>query len=284
MNKNTTVVIPIGPGHDDLSYHAIDSVETQTIKAALAVVWDQRGKGAGWARNQGLEQVRTPYVLFLDADDWLEPNAIELFEAAIEPDRYVYSDWFQDGKVKQAAACAFCITEEHGLQRAHVITALLPTEWAREIGGFDEDFPVMEDTDFWVKLRYVGKREGKRIATPLMHYGLEGWRSKFAVERAENGEPFFTELCLNLRKEILARYKDEQESTMSCCGQPGEVSDAPMNAKIQGDMLVRVLGGGNRRFMGLSTGRMYRGGNGLKLWIAPSDVEMSPSKFKVVRK
>lgn len=40
--------------------------------------------GVAHARNRGLEQVETPYVLFLDSDDWLERNTISSMIELVE--------------------------------------------------------------------------------------------------------------------------------------------------------------------------------------------------------
>ena len=279
---NTTVVIPVGPGHSDLSFQAIDSVKDQTIDAELIVIHDSEGKGPGWARNRALDQVQTRYTLFLDADDWLVPEAVETFENAIAGDWYAFCDWYQGSKTKRAPDCAFCITEEHGIQFGHLITALLPTAWAREIGGFSETMSVMEDTDFWVKLRYVGKRAGRRVATPLVHYSADGWRSQQIIDRMEHGQPVFNELRETLRAEIMERYRG-QDKTMGCCGQPGIRSDAPTNAKLENDVLVRPQWAGNRRLMGYASGRVYRGSKAKKMWIAPEDLRIMGNMFKAVK-
>jgi len=42
-------------------------------------VEDECGYGPSWARNKGLEQVEGEYIVFVDADDYLLPGALETF-------------------------------------------------------------------------------------------------------------------------------------------------------------------------------------------------------------
>jgi glycosyltransferase involved in cell wall biosynthesis len=68
-------------------------VQAQTVDCAIETLVDYGGRGAGWARNRLLERVSTPFVVFLDADDYIEPNFVERCLAVWQPGRYVYTDW-----------------------------------------------------------------------------------------------------------------------------------------------------------------------------------------------
>ncbi len=95
-----SVIIPVGPGHEQEVVNALDSLEAQTFrKWEAVVVWDSpdrsvvpalhkaypyarlyftRGEeGAGKARNVGAAAARAPLLVFLDADDWLYPRFME---------------------------------------------------------------------------------------------------------------------------------------------------------------------------------------------------------------
>lgn len=54
--------------------------------------------GVAYARNHGLEQVETPYVLFLDSDDWLDPNTISSMIEIVErsgPEMAVFGFYYE---------------------------------------------------------------------------------------------------------------------------------------------------------------------------------------------
>ena len=113
-----SVIIPVGPGHEDLLVDALDSVENQSFRQWEAiVVWDSKEKselqeeyrkafpfvkflytmgevGAGRARNFGVERARAPFVVFLDADDTLHMQAIEgMLDAWGETESIIYTDY-----------------------------------------------------------------------------------------------------------------------------------------------------------------------------------------------
>lgn len=46
------------------------------------VIIDQSNQGQGYARNRAIERATGDYILFLDADDWLEPTALPSLLAA----------------------------------------------------------------------------------------------------------------------------------------------------------------------------------------------------------
>lgn len=113
-----SVIIPVGPGHEQAVTEALDSVSGQTLRQWEAVVvWDAGGeiparlqtaypwvrwgstggegkRGAGVARNAGRKLARAPLLLFLDADDWLYPNCLDrMVEEYQITGHAVYSDF-----------------------------------------------------------------------------------------------------------------------------------------------------------------------------------------------
>lgn len=77
--KNVTVAIPTIPGREQLLARALASVDTQTLRPHRVLVHnDTERRGAAWCRNQLLRQVRTSWVAWLDDDDELLPDHLEV--------------------------------------------------------------------------------------------------------------------------------------------------------------------------------------------------------------
>lgn len=65
-------------------------------------VFTQKNQGPGIARNRGLEEARGEYILFLDADDYLEPDSLSFLLSEAEDKNldilfYSYRAIFEDG-------------------------------------------------------------------------------------------------------------------------------------------------------------------------------------------
>jgi glycosyltransferase involved in cell wall biosynthesis len=118
-----SVVIPVGNGHKQHVFNALDSLESQTMRKWEVIVVDDtddlaswsfdgidnmlksypyvrmvktEGRmGAGYARNRGAEVARASLLLFLDADDnFLVPEALEKMLAAWNSEGMaVYTDY-----------------------------------------------------------------------------------------------------------------------------------------------------------------------------------------------
>jgi GT2 family glycosyltransferase len=165
-----TFVIPVAPHHKPTLQRAVESVRQQTIPCEVIALDDKKGVGPGALRNRALGMVKTPFVVFLDADDFVMPRFAEACLAAWRPNTYVWTHWFEDGLVRP-------LPHEEGLTVIdHLVTCFMSTDLALSHGGFDEHFSGGEDTDFYVKLLSHGVKS-VRVAEPLVSYTQGGQRS-----------------------------------------------------------------------------------------------------------
>lgn len=188
------VIIPVGPGHAPFVYDAVDSVDAQTFRNFECIVVNDSGEplpplpswvhvvngegrerlgGAAAARNAGIRASRAPLFLPLDADDYLQPEAVEHMLANYmggkEP-AVIYSDFYEDpeGVMRVYQTPDY---DPHLLVRRgaiHAVTALTPRRFWEEVGGYAEDVP-WED---WVMALAIAGRGycSRRVALPLFTY------------------------------------------------------------------------------------------------------------------
>jgi glycosyltransferase involved in cell wall biosynthesis len=279
-----SVVTPVGPGHTDILTDALDSLEAQTFRKWESIVVNDSGeeidltawpyvhlvetpggKGAGYARNRGTEIAKGKYIVYLDADDFLQSNALERFIAAARqyPDTWVYPDMYThrgNGELEYYGCSDFNAKE---LWRKGIapVTCLYTKKMWEKVGGFDEE-SHREDWEFHLRLASAGIC-GIRLPEPLLTY-----RHSTGTRRASG----------SIRREAaLLHEKYNQEELMKRCGgcqkrarmkkSPPGTPQAPGLELKEGDQWVLLEFTGNNRndmhFRGKG-GRRYIAGNNNK--------------------
>jgi len=286
-----TVVIPVGPGHDKFVVDAIDSLLAQTFTRWHLIVVNNSGGplpkvpsfaeiitlpggiGVAEARNAGLARVNTPWWIPLDADDYLQPEALEIMiESATEKNGYYYCDWIkseaQEIHETEDFSCDMWLTKFR-----HAVTALYPTQASKDVGGFDTTPQYWEDWDFALRLVEHGVCP-IRIPLPLFYYrmGTGNRREELYAQRVEMVERI---------KERWGVYLRGEKSLMGCgcSGKRVVISTPPQSqsvAPITGDMILlqyTVSGAPSVRYTGAATGHSYKfdGGGRAMQWVHASD-------------
>ncbi len=239
-----SVVIPCGEGHEELLEDALSSLEAQSFRKWEVIVVMDNGledhpimrrfpyvrwlntdsiRGAGHARNLGVSIARGQLLLFLDADDWLSPDALDKMVMAYQTtSSAIFSDYYGIAHVEHIAKLGKDLSNrivsrddktletkiyykaiDYDYERAMAqpqnppylwcnVTTLIPRHWHDECGGFDETMSAWEDVLYWYKLAWMGK-PFHRIEEPLLTYrfttgtrrerGLADWDGLMAYMR-----------------------------------------------------------------------------------------------------
>jgi hypothetical protein len=247
-------------------------------------------------------------VVFLDADDYLLPQALELMLRAhvSSGGKYIYTDWLAVGATETVHDEAPEYDQAGWLMHGqHAVTALLPTAWARDVGGFDETMPGWEDWDFYIKFAIKGYC-GERVAVPLLAYRQTTGTVRERSFAAKDD-------LLAILRERYAAYATGEQPMPGCCGGNGDAvlaAKQTIQAMSQG---VSLLGVGQTEqlqmtttglpsvvrmeyvgarlgavtFFGKQAGRQYRGGRdpmSRYCDVQPEDVEhlVATGDWKVI--
>ncbi len=127
----------------------------EVLRRAGYPVVDQENRGLAAARNRGMEEVRTPYVLPLDADNRLRPGfvgpALEILEAEPEVGA-VYGDRRDFGLRSETLRLGPFDLDSMLVSNSIDACAVLRKEVWSACGGYDPHMPApgLEDWDLWL--------------------------------------------------------------------------------------------------------------------------------------
>jgi peptidoglycan/xylan/chitin deacetylase (PgdA/CDA1 family)/2-polyprenyl-3-methyl-5-hydroxy-6-metoxy-1,4-benzoquinol methylase len=156
------IVIDDGSGDDTFAIANQFAIQDSRIQ-----VITQLNQGVSAARNFGVKEASSDWVLFLDADDWILPTHLEKLTDALKFDPSldaVYCGWTRvtpDGKTINydfsnqasqifAAFARSCVIAIHScIVRRHLIL---------DVGGFDPELPTCEEWDLWQRIARTGAR------------------------------------------------------------------------------------------------------------------------------
>jgi glycosyltransferase involved in cell wall biosynthesis len=291
-----SIIIPVGPGHEELLIDALDSVDAQAFRRWECIVVNDTGRPLRWvpswakiittsgkigvaaARNLGVAASTAKLFLPLDADDTITMDClVHMVRTQKEFGGYVYCDWYkrETGKPTEVWEVsdwnAQFLIDRGSL---HAVTALYPKAAWEAIGGFDEELSAWEDWDFQLKLANTGWC-GTRIPQPLFTYRVDK-----GTRREDNfgGGPGSSGFEIS-KQGILRKWKpffDGKEELMGCRSCPngggGQLqppptfsSTAPVMAanELEKYEIFEYIGSkaGTMNFRGRETGTMYRFSN-----------------------
>ena len=161
----------------------IDDGSTDETPAVLAKfegnpkirIHRQENQGLTKTNNKAIEMSGGEYIMRLDADDYLDENALLVLAnvldskpevALVYPDYYVVSE---DGELIRLERRSKVYEEDELLDLpSHAACAMIRKSCLVELGGYNEDIPRQDGYDLW--LRLIQRYQVYNVNLPLFYY------------------------------------------------------------------------------------------------------------------
>ncbi len=197
---------------DPATLAALDRLRARSVR-----VISQENRGLCGARNRGTAETDSELVLFLDNDDLLEPEAIQLLVAVLLENpaaAYAYPDqrFFGDRELVWETQDF----DESDLRWSNhpTVASLIRREAIEKVGGFDPHLAHgWEDWALWLDLLREGYR-GVRAPAPLFRHRRHG---RTMTHGAQDHAPALREILLDTRS---ALYEPHSLSTAKRLARP----------------------------------------------------------------
>ena len=264
-----SIIIPVADYHAELVDRAKESAMKQTLPCEVLVHYDHERKGPGFARNEAVLDATGAFLVFLDADDYLEPDFVEKCVQTYQPGRYVYSAWHEtDGVHKVKTPC-----QPYSNGGYHLVTTLYPTKAFKALGGFNEHLPGGEDTDFYLRSARLGICP-LYVDAPLVHYTPQGQRGVAFEAMGEDMRIIMQDIY----------YRNGAEKAVMPCNCTEPIKLDPNAGQMPGMVQAEALYAAMTR-VGPATGHAYprnHFGQGEVMWVYPQDAYARPDWWRVL--
>jgi glycosyltransferase involved in cell wall biosynthesis len=154
----------------------------------------QENRGLSAARNAGARGAETDYLVFLDADDRLEPAFCSTLSAALRSAPPEASHSYCQERITGIRTGLWRVPDWDPmlllLTNLHPVTAMVRRDRFEAVGGFDETLrDGYEDWDLW--LRFAGHGwKGVRVREPLFVWNRHSPDTMIAGSSARHAELF----------------------------------------------------------------------------------------------
>ncbi|MBL7858472.1 MAG: glycosyltransferase family 2 protein [Cyclobacteriaceae bacterium] len=173
-HKNIELFI-IDDGSEDNSKHIM---EEYRYTPHVTVIY-QQNKGLNATNNVAMNLATGKYFMRLDADDFLDPYAIETMVAAMDADDelgLIFPDYYYidaDGNIiGEERRHDFETDVSLYDQPAHGACTMVRLEFLKKLGGYNEAFTCQDGYELWIK--FTLNHKVNNINKPLFYYRRHG--------------------------------------------------------------------------------------------------------------
>lgn len=164
-------LIIIDDGSTDNSREIIESFSGED---KVKIVY-QKNKGLNVTNNIAMRSARGKYLMRLDADDFLDHNALLVLSNALEKDGdlgLVFPDYYLIDENDHILG----IEKRHHFEKevtlfdqpAHGACTMIRRDFLLELSGYDENYSCQDGYELWLK--FIDKHKIKNVSTPLFYY------------------------------------------------------------------------------------------------------------------
>lgn len=212
----------------------------------------QKNKGLNVTNNIAMKLARGKYIMRLDADDYLNENALLILSQKLENDRelaLVFPDYYlvdEKGNI---------IVEEkrHNFdevtmfdQPAHGACTMIRKNVLIELGGYSEEFNRQDGYELWIKI--IKNKKVANINLPLFYYrqhknSLTKNKEKLYNTRHEIIKKHTKELDIKSKKHIAIVPIRESEDTPLCLNKFSDTTllDITINNLLKAENIEKII-------------------------------------------
>ncbi len=241
---------------DKISNRILDQIAMDANLPIPITVIRQLNRGVSAARNTGIRNAKSPFVLVLDGDDWLEPAYLEQVFLLLRGNASMVaaSSWMHTFGVLDATVCP-CggdITAFLARNNCPATHILRRDAWA-QCGGYDESMREgFEDWDFFLSLLETAPQAHiGMVQQPLLQYrtapasaNIKSMAKRLALMRYiidKHGDAYrahMTDVLLQMETTSVSRlhgWESEILHTISGGGSLSSVSKGFIQSPTYGD-------------------------------------------------
>jgi CMP-N-acetylneuraminic acid synthetase len=197
----------------------MEVIESYSNENKVKIIY-QKNKGLNVTNNIAMRSAKGKYIMRLDADDYLDQNALLVLSNALEKDPelgLVFPDYFLVDENDHVLG----IEKRHHFEKdvklfdqpAHGACTMIRRDFLLELSGYDENYSCQDGYELWIK--FIDKFKIKNINTPLFYYRQHG-------QNLTRNEDRILQTRINIKRDFLSTQNKEPLKTLAIIPIRGE--------------------------------------------------------------